>query len=262
MQRREFIASSLAAGAFAAGAQAQTPQTGGRQYYELRKYLLQSGPQQKLTDQYLSEALIPALNRIGISPVGVFNLDIGPQTPTVYVLLPGASVEALVTTNLQLAKDEEFLKSAQPFWAAPAKEPAYERVESQLMIAFEGHPKLTVPPVTSQHGKRIFQLRTYESPSEAAHVRKVEMFHSGEFGIFEKAGFWPVFYGDTLIGGRMPNLTYMLSMPSLEELNEKWNAFGSDPDWKKLVNSPRFNYESIVTNVTNLVLKPASYSQI
>lgn len=264
MQRRQFLASTLAASALAADSSAQGSQAaaGGRQYYELRKYRLQSGPQQKLTDQYLSDSLIPALNRMNITPVGVFNVDIGPETPTIYVLMPCSSLEALVTAELHLAHDEEFVRSAQPFWAAPAKEPAFERVESKLMIAFEGHPTLTVPTVTAQHGKRIFQLRTYESPSNADHVRKVEMFHSGEFTIFERAGFWPVFYGDALIGERLPNLTYMLSMPSLEELNAKWNAFQNDPEWKKLTSSPRFSYESLVTNITNLVLKPTSYSQI
>jgi hypothetical protein len=130
------------------------------------------------------------------------------------------------------------------------------------MIAFQGQPKLTVPPVTAQHGSRVFQLRTYESPSPDDHRRKVEMFHSGEFDIFEKAGFWPVFYGDTLIGPRMPNLTYMLALPDLAELDSKWKAFTSNPDWKKLVASPKFSSEAIVSNVTNLILNPTSYSQI
>ena len=88
------------------------------------------------------------------------------------------------------------------------------------------------------------------------------MFHSGEFDIFAHAGFWQVFYGDTLIGPRLPNLTYMLSFPDLEGMNEKWAAFQNDPQWKKLVADPRFSYESLVTNITNLILKPTSYSQI
>ena len=267
MQRRRFLTSSIAASAIAfdgANAlKAQQPSTGGgREYYELRKYRLESGPQQKLTHTYVEQALIPALNRLGISPVGAFNLDIGPETPTLYLLLPSASLENLVTAELHIGKDEEFLKAAHPFWSAPAVEPAFGRVESSLMIAFEGHPKLTVPAATAEKGKRVFQLRTYESPSNADHVRKVEMFHNGEFEIFQKAGFWQVFYGDSLIGPRLPNLTYMLSFPDLSELNDRWKAFGSDPDWKKLSGSPKYNYESIVSNITNLILTPAAYSQI
>jgi hypothetical protein len=240
----------------------QAQASGGRDYYELRKYKMESGPQQKLTDTYVAEALIPALNKLGISPVGAFQLEIGPETPTLYLLLPSQSVETLVSTDLRLAQDEAFLKAAAPFWSAPAKEPAFARAESCLMIAFEGHPKLTVTPATANKGKRVFQLRTYESPSNAAHVRKVEMFHSGEFGAFERAGFWQVFYGDSLIGERLPNLTYMLSFPDIAGMNDKWAAFGADAEWKKLIQNPRFNYEAIVSNITNLILHPTSYSQI
>ena len=239
-----------------------TPSTNSREYYELRQYHLQAGPQTKLTENYLADALFPALNRLGMSPVGAFNLKIGPQTPTIYLLIPSSKLEALVTVEHQLAQDETFLKAAGPYWNAPASQPAYTRIESSLFIAFEGRPKLTVPPVTAQHGKRVFQLRTYESPSNQDHIRKVEMFHHGEFDVFQRAGFWQVFYGDCLIGPRLPKLTYMLSFPDLGEMDAKWDAFSSDPEWKKLSSSPRYNFESIVSNISNLVLTPTSYSQI
>jgi NIPSNAP len=266
VKRRQFLTSSLAASAFALAGKASNAQIASngtpREYYEMRQYHMQTGPQTKLTDAYVADALIPALNRLGISPVGSFTLTLGPETPTLYLLLPSTKVETLVTAQLQLAQDEAFMKAAEPFWNAPANQPAYERVETSLMIAFEGRPKLTVPPVTAEHGKRIFQLRTYESPSSQAHVRKVEMFHSGEFDVFQRAGFWPVFYGDVFVGPRLPKLTYMLSYPDLGEMNAKWAAFGADPEWKKLTSSPRFNFEEIVSNITNLVLTPTSYSQI
>ena len=263
MERREFLTASLAASALALAhpSEAQTPSP-AREYYEIRKYHLQSGPQTKLTDNYVANALIPALNRLGIAPVGAFNLTYGPETPTLYLLLPGANLETLVTSKLRLARDEEFMKAAEPFWNAPATAPAFQRIESSLHIAFEGHPKLTPPASTATHAKRIFQLRTYESPGVGAHVRKVEMFHHGEFEIFQNAGCSPVFYSDTLIGPRLPNLTYMLSFPDLNELTERWKAFGADPAWTKLKNSPRYNYEEIVSNISNLILTPTPYSQI
>jgi NIPSNAP len=90
----------------------------------------------------------------------------------------------------------------------------------------------------------------------------VEMFNSGEFDIFSKAGLHPVFFGDTLVGSRMPNLTYMLSLTDLTELDAKWAAFGNDPNWKKLSSSQRYAYDQIVTNVSNLILSPLNCSQI
>jgi hypothetical protein len=266
MQRRQFLAASLATSALAvargADAQAPAPAAHGREYYQIRRYHMQSGPQTSLTEHYIADSLIPALTRRGIGPVGAFKLDIGPETPAFYVLIPSTSVEALAGLDLQLAQDNEFVKSAEAFWSAPATAPAFLRVDSSLLAAFEGWPRITPPPSAATKGKRIFQLRTYESPSYRDHVRKVEMFHSGEFDIFKTASLQSVFYGDTLIGPRMPSLTYMLSFTELAELDAHWHAFQNDPAWKKLSADSRFAYEAIVSNITNLILSPLSSSQI
>jgi hypothetical protein len=265
LQRRQFLTTSLAAAAVGltpAASHAQGATGKSREYYELRKYELSSGPQVKLLQSYLSDALIPALNRLGFSPIGVFTLDIGPETPCTYLLIPSTSLESLVSVEAQLAKDEQFMKAAAPFWGAPAAAPAFNRIESSLMIAFEGWPRLVVPAATAQHGKRVFQLRTYESPSHKDHMVKVDMFHNGEFEIFTKAGFSNVFFGDTLIGPRMPQLTYMVSFPDISEIDVRWAAFRNDPDWIKLSAQPKYASEAIVSNITNLVLRPANFSQI
>jgi hypothetical protein len=178
------------------------------------------------------------------------------------LLIPSATLESLVTTELHLAKDDEFMKAAAPFWNAPATAPGFLRIESSLMIAFEGWPRLVVPPVTAQHGKRVFQLRTYESPTPQDHLRKVDMFHNGEFEIFQRAGFWQVFFGDTLIGPRLPQLTYMVSFPDISEIDVKWTAFRTDPQWLKLAAQPKYSSEAIVSNIDSLILRPASFSQI
>lgn len=265
VERRNFLKAALATSATALGsvAQAQNSDAGSsHEYYQLRKYTLRSGPQGHLADQFFSGALIPALNRLGLSPIGVFRVDFGPQTPTTYVLIPGSNLETLVNVDLLLAKDDGFLKAAEPFWNSSAKEPAFERIESTLLRSFEGWPKLVVPAATAQNGKRIFQLRTYESPSMFDHVRKVEMFHHGEFEFFKRAGCGEVFFGDALIGPNLPKLTYMLTFPDMNALATGWDHFRNDPDWKKLSADPRYSFEAIVSNIDNLVMSPAPYSQI
>jgi len=264
MQRRQFLAASLATSALALGrdAGAQPAAPSPREYYQLRRYQMRSGPQTSLTEAYLTGALIPALARLGHGPIGAFQGDIGADSPAYTLLIPGASAEALVRLDLRLGEDPVFLKAAESFWSAPAAAPAFDRVETSLLLAFAGWPKLTPPASSATKGKRIFQLRTYESPSDRDHVRKVEMFNSGEFDVFKAAGFSPVFFGDTLIGPRMPCLTYMLSVPSLDELNAKWDAFRTHPDWKKLSSDPRYAFEAIVSNITNLILSPLACSQI
>jgi hypothetical protein len=266
MERRQFLAASLAASAVAAAnaaiAAAQSPAGSAREFYQLRRYNLLSGPQLKATESYFSGALIPALSRMGMGPVGAFRLDIGQETPTYYLLIPGPSVEPLAELDLRLADDAGFVKAADPFWNATSAAPAFERVEISLLVAFQGWPKLVLPPYTATKAKRMFQLRTYESPSNGEHARKVEMFHSGEFDFFKAAGFHPVFFGDTLIGSRMPNLTYMLSFENMAELDAKWDVFRADPAWKKLSASPRFAFDPIVSNISNVMLSPLDCSQI
>lgn len=264
MQRRQFLAASLATSALAIArpGEAQAPAARSREFYQIRRYQLQSGPQTALTEKYLSDALIPAVARRGMGPVGAFRLEIGPETPAYYVLIPAPSADSLAELDLQLGHDDEFLKAAEPFWSAPATAPPFLRVEYSLLAAFEGWPRLTPPPAAATKAKRIFQLRTYESPSHRDHVVKVAMFNAGEFDIFTSSGFHNVFFGDTLFGTRMPCLTYMLSMTDATEMDKFWDIFRNDPNWKKLSSDPKYAFEPIVNTITNLVLSPLSASQI
>jgi NIPSNAP len=269
MQRRAFLTSTLATAALS-GMPAAAHARGGqgaaegkaRLFYELRRYQLSGGPQRKLCDDFFRDALVPALNRLSIKPVGVFDVAIGPETPSIYVLLPSASLETLVTAETLLAKDADYMKTGSPFLNAAAAAPAFVRMESSLLQAFEKIPGLTLPATTAAKGPRVFELRTYESPSDQDHKRKVEMMQSGEEAIFARAGFTQVFYGDTLVGSRMPNLTYMLSFEGVSERDKHWGAFRDDPEWKKLSSEPRYAFESIVSSITNTILTPTAYSQI
>src|SRR5215472_12156964 len=235
MQRREFVRSALAtAGGAATGVAAFGAETGPeggprQEYYQLRAYTLRTGPQLALTQGYFEQ-----------------------------VLIPSTSVETLLSLDTLLGKDPEYVKGASGFRDAPASAPAFVRAERSILSAFAGWPKLTAPKLE----KRIFQLRTYESPSQVAHTRKIQMFNEAEIGLFTKAGLNPVFFADTVIGTRMPNLTYMLTFPDLPTLTTHWAAFSGDPAWKELSHKPGNTDAEIVSNITNLYLSPLSCSQI
>ena len=262
MKRRDFLATSLAASASAGLARAES--SGGRnrmaarEFYELRYYLLHRGPGVTLTHNYLREAAIPALNRVRIKPVGVFNVMVGPESPSVFVLIPHPSAGSVLTAWERVREDREYLERGADFLNAPASNPAFVRVESQFMAAFPFYPRIT-PPAS---GPRVFELRTYESATKKANLTKIKMFGSGEVDIFRRVGFHPVFFGEKLIGPRWPNLTYMLASASVDERNKHWAAFGADPEWKKLSSIPEYTDEHIVSNITNYLLVPEPYSQI
>jgi hypothetical protein len=265
MNRRSLLCGGVAAAAAVAAANAegfardaQSP-TRGREFYLIRRYQLQSGPAFAATaDKYFGGALLPALSRLGLGPVGVFNLTYGEDTPQIVTVIASKDVSALIGLDLILARDAAFLKDGEVFWGPPAATPAFLHVDSRLSVAFEGFPSLVVP----SREPHIVQLRTYQSPTYAAHVRKVEMFHQGEFRFFAEAGAKGVFYSDDLIGPRTPSLTYMLAHKDLAALDANWKAFRDHPGWQKLSHDPRYASEPIVSHIDNLILTPTSYSAI
>lgn len=268
MNRRSFLTSSsvLASAAGLATAlplsAADTAPGTAREFYELRLYHLRRGSKQKLFDEYVSQAAIPALNRIGIKPVGVFSVMLGPDSPTLYALIRYESAEQFVTATDRMRNDEEYKRLGADYMNAPATDPAYVRVESSFMVAFDGMPKLEVPAGTATKKSRIFELRTYESHSKRANKKKVEMFNIGEIEIFRRAGLNPVFFGETLIGAKLPNLTYMLVYDDMAARDKAWSTFGADPEWKKLSTTPGYTDPEIVSNISNVLLRPTGYSQI
>ena len=82
----------------------------------------------------------------------------------------------------------------------------------------------------------------------------------GEIDIFRKTGLRPVFFGETLIGQRLPNLTYMLAFENLAARDKHWEIFQNDPEWKELRADKQ--YADTVSNITDIILQPVSYSQI
>ncbi|MCP4258187.1 MAG: NIPSNAP family containing protein [Planctomycetes bacterium] len=259
MNRREFLTAGSIAGIAGMSPLTATAMGGEskQEYLEFRQYRLHVGSKKNLFGNFLRKVGIPAMNRIGIGPVGVFSAMYGPSEPTLYVLLIHKSLDTVMNSAAMLMDDKEYRNSGADFVNAPLSEPTFVRMESSLMIAFKDMPKLEVP----EKKKRLFELRTYESHSIKASKKKIEMFNEGgEIAIFKKTGLQPVFFGETLIGPLMPNLTYMLVFEDMADRDKKWDVFRVDPEWKKLSSNPA--YKGTVSNITDIILRPASYSQI
>ena len=260
MNRRSFIAltgtSATTLGGLSASAQDDAAGK-GREYYELKRYLLDTEEQRAGLDAFLVEAAIPALERHGFGPIGVF-ADPDEFSP-VHVLIPHQSADTVATLIHTLGSDAEFMEKGAAFLNAPSSEPAYARMESSLLLAFEGMPKLARP--TDVPG-RVFQLRIYESPSVLTGQKKIEMFNTAEIAIFHKTGLDPVFFGEAVAGEKLPNLTYMLGFDSMDAQKEAWKTFLKDPDWKELSGRPEYANDKILSGITNLNLMPTAYSQI
>jgi hypothetical protein len=231
----------------------------GSEVYELRVYTLKNATQQKLVEGFLKDAYIPTLNRIGARTIGVFT-EMKPAGQTkLYVITPYSNLMHFNMAGERIGKDAAFKTKGAAYLNAPATAPAYDRIETSLLKAFTHSPKL----VTPEKKTRIFELRQYQSPSEAAGAKKIEMFNDkGEIDIFKRLGFKPVFWGETIIGPQMPNLTYMVTFDDMAAKDAHWKAFGSDPEWKKISAIPEYADALLVNKITSTMLVPAAYSQI
>jgi hypothetical protein len=266
MKRRDFLKSSVALTSVAAmsstftASATETESISAREFYELRLYHLRQGPMLKRFDEFYRDVALPAWNRAGVNPVGVFDLAVGPDAPTKYVLLPFKSLEAMAAAREKFEADPEVLKA--DFANVPPTDPAYIRKESSLLLAFAGLPKLEVPAQVAEKKPRLFELRTYEAHSRKANKKKVEMFNVGEIAIFRRTGLQPVFFGETLVGTKLPNLTYMLVFDDMAARDKNWATFVGDPEWKKLSTTPGYTNAEILTNITSVFLRPTAYSQV
>lgn len=269
MERRTFLTSAVSAAVVggltreAAGQGQGTAAKGAPEFYVWRQYVLRAGTQPRRLAEFLEKALIPALNRLGHTPVGVFEPVVGVPSPTVFTLMPAASLESLGTLDAALQKDETFVRAGAGYFDAAATDPVYVRQETSVLAAFPNVPRVEIPAATAAKGPRVFELRTYESHNERAHRMKVRMFaEMGEVDIFRRVGLAPVFFASTIAGPRMPNLTYMLVHDSLATRQKSWEAFGGDAEWKKLRSTPGYADAEIVSNITTVLLRPSGYSQI
>jgi len=255
MNRRKFINSAAAAGVGAAAPAAAAPAKNA--IYELRYFYMRNGNQGQRTAEFLGKALMPALQRGGARPIGFFNAVIAPQSPFALSLVSYPSMAAVGEAWDKMAADKAFQKAADEY----NSEPGYVRMESSLLRAFDGWPAIT-PPQPLDKGSHIFELRTYESNTVKASKRKIKMFNDAEAGIFKRLGMQPVFFGETIVGKNMPNLTYMVTFASLAEREKLWGDFGKDPEWQKLRAQPELADALIVSNISNAILRPMPFSQI
>ncbi|HEY4416493.1 MAG TPA: NIPSNAP family protein [Verrucomicrobiae bacterium] len=230
----------------------------GRQYYELRVYFTRSAEQQRRINDYWQSAAVPAYNRMGIQPIGVFTEMKDSVTNKIYVLIPCDSLEVFAAIPAKLAADTNYQQAAVDFLSAPKLNPAYDHFESSLLLAFNGMKHLTLPPAEKR--PNVFELRTYLSPSEAKSLNKMQMFESGEIPVMKGVGLAPIFYSQTLAGPRLPSLVYMTCGENLAEHKKHWQGFNNAPAWKQLTSDPQ--YKDNMNGSISILLKRTSASQI
>jgi hypothetical protein len=232
-----------------------------REFYQLTIYHFKSAEQERVLDNYLQKALLPALHRIKINNVGVFKSWANDTLPDklVYVFIPFKSLEMLAEVPSKLKGDADYVSAGAGYLDAAYSDPPYSRMETILLHAFPLAPQMQLPSLQSAKKQRVYELRSYESATEKKFENKVQMFNQGdEIGLFRRLNFNAIFYGEVIAGSKMPNLMYMTSFENRIARDEHWKTFVGDPYWKNLSAMP--DYQNNVSHIDITFLFPAEYS--
>ena len=230
--------------------------------YEVRGYILGDDSNEDSVDEYLSHALIPALKRYGIGPVGAFTNAPNDETgsKTIFVIIPHSDPSVMLQNREVIQSDQQYQGDAAAFFAHSNRDKSYQRISSEFLIAMQCWPKVKVPPGVTTNKDRVYELRIYESAHEKLGQLKVDMFNNGEVPIFLDCGITPIFIGQSVIGPHTPNLTYLTMYPSEESRLQAWNLFREHPAWKALSRVKK--YKGTVSRIHKYVLVPKAYSEM
>jgi hypothetical protein len=245
-------------------ASSATPEPPRQEFFAIRVYQLSTARQEARVDSFLQLAFLPALHRQKITGIGVFKA-IGNDTAAIrriYVFIPLKTFDEYDALLTKLSADEEYHSAGRSCHDAPYDDPAYIRMETILLKAFPDMPQHATPWTGQPYSPdRVYELRSYEGPSEGFFANKVKMFNDGgEITLFDKLGFHAVFYASVLSGAHMPNLMYMTSFDNMDARNDHWKTFGADPTWKSLSSSPEYQHN--VSHIDDIFLHAAPYSEL
>ncbi|WP_426063322.1 NIPSNAP family protein [Flavobacterium sp. DSP2-3-1] len=232
-----------------------------REFYQIKTYIFKTEQQVQTTEKYLKEALLPGLKKLGIKNIGVFKPkpNATDTLKKVIVVIPFSSINQFLRLEDKLANDKIYLTAAADYLNASYKQAPYLRIESILLKAFSDHPILSSPALNSPRANRVYELRSYESATEAIYKNKVDMFNAGgEIKLFDRLAFNAVFYGEVISGAKMPNLMYMTTFADQQSRDAHWKAFVDSPEWKGLIAMEK--YKNNISHIDITFLYPTDYS--
>jgi NIPSNAP len=235
-----------------------------REFYEIKIYTVKTSEQASLVENYLKDAYIPAMHRLGVKTIGVFKplaSDTASFGKLIYVFTPLKSMDDLLKLPKKLNDDPIYLSAGKDYINADYKTPPYARFENIVLQAFTDAPMLNSPQLANPKNERFYELRSYEGHTEKIYQNKVKMFNAGgEVALFKRLNFNAVFYGEVIAGSHMPNLMYLTTFENKADREAHWKAFSASPEWSKLKIDPE--YLNNVSKNEQKYLAPTDYSDL
>jgi NIPSNAP len=256
MERRMFLGAMGGLGASALGRSAT--ESGKMRFYVLEQMFLRNGSQLPRLHEFASGMLLPALNRLHSGPKLYLEALVAPHMPQFAALYGFESLDDIRRLHAKTADDAELMKQSDAFESGP--EAPFESQTNTLIEAADYSPEMLAAEPNA--APRLFELRTYHSPTWRQLKALHERFSGSEVKIFHRSGIHPVLYGTTLFGADMPNLTYVIPFENLAAREKAWGAFGADPEWVKVRKESIEKHGQISSVIRISIYKAAPYSPV
>lgn len=245
VNRRRF-ATSLAAAAAASPVFAADENA---RWFLLQTFQLRQGDQVTRMHDYL-KAWLASLPKSLAGPKLVLDAVIAPHTPQLLAILGLANFEDIRAAQATVTKS---------LTALAAGDALFDNLETTILEAAAYSPQILAG---KSENPRYFELRSYHSPTAAQLLALHQRFAGAEMRVFHRSGIFPLFYSSTLIGARMPNLTYLIPFDSLAAREKAWSAFAADPEWVKARQESIDKFGQIVSVSDISIYRATPYSPI
>lgn len=237
---------------------AAAQERGKTRFYVVERFFLENGTQPGRLAEFFSKWLIPTMGKYHKGPVIVLEAMAAPHIPQVVLIMGVESFEQMWSVSKSLFADKEFYAA---FDGWESGEPAYQSQESMFLEAMDYSPEIVMGEKPAG-APRVFELRSYHSPTARQWKLLHERFAGPEIKIFHRVGVHPLFYSSTVFGRGRPDLTYLIPFDSLAAREKAWTAFGADPEWVK-VRAESIAKGGQISAVSDISLyKAAAYSPV
>ena len=247
----------LLGGAGLAGASPLAAAGKHTQFYMLETYQLKNGSQVGRIHEFLGKGLLPALNKVHSGPKIFLEATIGPHVPQVAAIIGFSSMEEIWHVHNEVNANAEVAKAVEKWESDP--EPAFEQQTNTLLQAADYSPEVQA---STREQPRLFELRTYHSPTWKQLHALHERFAGPEIKIFHRSGIYPILYTSTMIGANMPNLTYLIPFDNLAAREKAWDAFTADSEWAKVRKESIDRHGQIASVIQVSFFKATAYSPV
>jgi hypothetical protein len=226
-------------------------------FYSFQHFNLKSGSQLPHLHEFMSQAALPALNRLHSGSKIFLEAIIAPQLPHLTAIYGFSSLEELWGVHTKMIQDEDHRKGLVALESGT--DAPMESMDTNVVEAADYSPEIKPEPAEAS---RIFELRVYHSPTWRQLIALHERFRGPEIKIFHRSGIHPILYGSTLMGPNQPNLVYLIPFADMSAREKAWAAFGADPDWQKVRKESIEKSGEIVSNIQITFYKSTPYSPV